>query len=493
MIQSLHLTSGRWRQAMRIAALVLAAATALLTGSSAAAQASDQASCARGPAGRSVVAGRAAPRLIGLSAARAEQMLRSYNVSPRRIAVPSNAPQGQVVDQWPEPDDTIMDQLVILCISSGAPTAGIAMPDLFHQTEAAARRTLIARRIRNVPTILNAQHPEARGVVFGQSPEAGTPVTAATRIALQVSSGPPPPILMPALRGLSFDQAVQALTNAQIPNRREIVRVEHAEPRDEVFGQSPEWGTPVDAATRIALQVSSGPAAPPPPILMPALVGRTLGEAQQALSGLQLARAPTVAYAEHVEARGVIYHQSPEAGASLGADDTIVLDVSNGPATGATAQPPVEVPPLAGLGEGEARALLERTGLVGIRDGSENSFLAPGQVVRSSPDAGERVPRGSAVRYVLSLGPSAEPERSILDWLADNPTALAALIVLALVAAAVVAKVLVPRRLKVTVHMPGRPRGKVDWWEPPEPAFDVRVGPPRAKMRRAADPREEGA
>src|SRR6185295_17785742 len=113
------------------------------------------------------------------------------NVRPRRIAIPSDAPQGQVVEQWPEPEEAIMDRLVILCVSNGPPAAAPpAMPELRGLPLDQARQALTARQIRNMPQIARSEHAEAEGVVFGQSPEAGTPVEAATPIVLQVSSGP---------------------------------------------------------------------------------------------------------------------------------------------------------------------------------------------------------------------------------------------------------------------------------------------------------------
>jgi beta-lactam-binding protein with PASTA domain len=226
MIQPLHLTSARLRQAMRIAALVLIGAAALLTGSNVAAQSAAGTACDRVPPSRGQ--GLEVPDLTGMSVERARQRLRSSRMSPQTIEIPSDAPPGRVVDQWPNPGQRIVDGTVILCVSRGAPDAAIALPDLIHRTEAAARQTLRSARIRNVPTIRNAEHAEAPGEVFDQAPRAGRPVTAATPIVLHVSSGPPAPppaIPMPELRGLSLDRAVQALTVRRIVNRREIVRV----------------------------------------------------------------------------------------------------------------------------------------------------------------------------------------------------------------------------------------------------------------------------
>ena len=65
---------------------------------------------------------------------------------------------------------------------------------------------------------------------------------------------------------------------------------------------------------------------------MPALVGLTLDEGLRALAGQRLPNIVRTRRAAHPEPRGRIYAQSPSAGAVLGAADTIVLDVSDGPA-----------------------------------------------------------------------------------------------------------------------------------------------------------------
>jgi beta-lactam-binding protein with PASTA domain len=483
--------AGHWRRIAWFAALVLAGA-AVSTGASAQAAPASPTICDRAaPEARE---GPRAPRLTGLPFDQAEQILQRYHATARRIAVQSDAPQGQVVNQWPKPGQT-MGRFMLLCSSNGAQAAGPRMPWLVGQRVDAARQMLSALRIRNPPEIRTAAHPEAEGLIFGQSPAARTPVNAATRITLNVSAGPPPPpqILMPALVGQTLDSARQMLVERGIRNAPVIQNAEHPEAEGLIFGQSPPAQTPINAATRIMLNVSAGPT-PPPPILMPALVGRTLDEARQMLAERGIANSVEIRHAGHAEAAGSIYRQSPVAGAPVGAADAIMLDISDGPPPDV---PPiarlVTVPPLEGLQEAEATASLQRLGLAAALDESEESLLPQGQVARSIPGAGEQVQAGATVRLVLSLGPPAQTE-SMIDRLLGNPIAILAAILAAIAIVALAVKLLMPRRPRFTVHMAGPPQGMVDWGEPPEFAFEVRVDPPKASMRRlAADADEEGA
>lgn len=534
---------------MRVVALALAGAALLLAGSPAAAQDRSPANCDLPPPSRNAQ-GLQAPAMIGMGTAevlRALPELLRVGIIPHSVLVRSSAPRGQVVDQWPKPGQIIVGGVFRLCASDGrdapqrlmpnlvgqrleaaqqtltglgieatptvrradrqepprviyaqSPRPGtrvrastritldvsngppIVMPNLLGQQLEGARQVLAGLGIQAVPSVQSAEHPEPRGVIFGQSPAAGMRVNAATPVILEVSTGPP--ILMPDLVGRPLDQGRQMLGGLGIRVTPNVRQAEHREPLGMIYGQSPAEGTRVNAATRIFLEVSTGP-----PILMPALVGRPLDQGRQALLSLGIGGNAEIRRARHREPLNAIYDQFPVAGARVTAATAIVLDVSDGEI------PPAVVPDLPSHSEGEAIALLRDADLVAVRDASETSeIFAEGQVIRSTPAAGERVAPRSQVHYVLSLGPPVPPE-SLIDRLLRNPLpGLLALLVAAILAAAIVARFVMPRP-GLAVRLAGPPRGKVDWGEPPDLAFDVRVDPPKARMRRlAADPDEEG-
>lgn len=547
MIHAIHLITGRFCGAMRVVALVLAGAATLLAASPAAAQDRSPASCDLPPP-RPNAQGLQAPAMIGMGTAevlRALPELLRDGIIPHSVLVRSSAPRGQVVDQWPKPGQIIVGGVFRLCASDGRDAPQRLMPNLVGQRLETAQQALTGLGIEARPTVRRADRQEPPGVIYAQSPRSGTRLRASTRITLDVSNGPP--IVMPNLLGQQLEGARRALAGIGIQASPNVRQAERPEPRGVVFGQSPAAGTRVNAATAIVLEVSTGP-----PILMPALVGRPLDQGRQMLRGLGIRVAPTVRQAEHSEPAGVIYGQSPAAGARMNAATHILLDVSSGPpilmpdlvgrpldqgrrallslgiggnaeirrarhretlnaiygqspaagarVTAATAIvldvsdgeiEPAVVPDVVGHSEGEAVALLRDAGLVAVPDAAEASeIFAQGQVVRSIPPADERVQPGSPVHYVLSA--TQPPENPILRWLKDNLVVLLVLVGGILIGAAAMA--VMPSRPSFSVELVGPPRAKADWGQPPDLAFEVRFDPPRASLHMpAAEPDEEGA
>lgn len=79
--------------------------------------------------------------------------------------------------------------------------------------------------------------------------------------------------------------------------------------------------------------------------------------------------------------------------------------VALAPSPGAPDASTVLVPDLTGLDEATAWALLAQTGLLAEVAGQEYSDAVPlGRILRQNPPGGERAPRGSTVRLVLSKG-----------------------------------------------------------------------------------------
>ena len=166
------------------------------------------------------------------------------------------------------------------------------------------RARLVLRRqgIGISPEIRQAEHPERQGVIYGRSPRAGTPISTATRIALQVSTGPPARLAdldvgarrPDAGRGAggvggaadrepSGDQARRA-SGAAGNCLRPVAASPNADKhrhrdRPASFDRVLRW------------------------ILMPALVGRTLDEARRALAERNIQNSPAIG-APSVRSRG---------------------------------------------------------------------------------------------------------------------------------------------------------------------------------------------
>lgn len=132
---------------------------------------------------------------------------------------------------------------------------------------------------------------------------------------------------------------------------------------------------------------------------VPDLVGATRGEAEQALRelGPQLVFTYAPVYSDDVR-EGTVAATAPEAGAPIGEGHSVTLFLSQGPRT-------LEVPPLVGADEAEARQSLHETGFADVEVVEEASAdHPPGTVVSSDPAAGEPADREETVTLYVSEG-----------------------------------------------------------------------------------------
>ncbi|MBG0828675.1 PASTA domain-containing protein [Planomonospora sp. ID67723] len=166
-------------------------------------------------------------------------------------------------------------------------------------------------------------------------------------------------------------------------------------------GEQPDRGTPAvpraDQGPR-----RGGPAgstgdpettAPPPAagIAVPALAGMDRSEALRAIKRAGLA-AGTVAPADSREPIGRVLRTWPAAGSTVAKGSKVDLEVSAG----------VPVPELAGLRRKAAEALLVQAGLVPGGATPRCSDSPGGQVLSSTPGAGERVSAGASVALTVA-------------------------------------------------------------------------------------------
>jgi len=135
----------------------------------------------------------------------------------------------------------------------------------------------------------------------------------------------------------------------------------------------------------------------PHDIAVPAVVGQDVQTASAKLrdAGLR-ARVVRATSAKPVDQ---VVAEDPSAGAHAAKGSTVTLTVSRGPGD-------VTVPAVDGLDEKHATSALAKAGLVVERTTSQSDDAVPsGQAIRTSPDAGASVAKGSGVTLVLSSGP----------------------------------------------------------------------------------------
>ena len=142
-------------------------------------------------------------------------------------------------------------------------------------------------------------------------------------------------------------------------------------------------------------------------VQIPDVVGLSQTDAQTAITGANLTVGPIItAYSGTVEAEHVI-SQNPEAGTSAPEGSAVDLVVSLGPVM-------VIVPGIVGQPQVDAAAAITGANLtVGAISTANNNTVPADYVISQSPAGGASVPEGSAVDFVISLGPAQPPTVSI--------------------------------------------------------------------------------
>lgn len=130
-------------------------------------------------------------------------------------------------------------------------------------------------------------------------------------------------------------------------------------------------------------------------VTVPNVVLKTADEAESILraADLQVRREPVASDAT----AGTVIDQDPKPDARVDKRSTVVLRVSQG-------APPVRVPTVVGTDVDDARAALQRLGLEAQVTTQNDDTRREGQVLSQDPRGGTEVPKGSAVRLVVSGG-----------------------------------------------------------------------------------------
>lgn len=269
----------------------------------------------------------------------------------------------------------------------------IAIEDVRGLDVPVATAQLITQGFTVSSTIAEQYDEEiAEGLVLGTDPEAGVEVEAGSEVGLIVSLGPSP-VGMPAIIGLSLDNATELLEERGFvigEIDREFSRVQ---PENQVLQASDEAGIPIGPGTELAvgtvvnLLVSAGE--------VPDVTGQPLEQARAALEAVGLVGLPTGdgAFSDTVPLGSVISMDIPT-GQVVKPGDTIALTVSRGPQL-------VAIPPVLGQNVAIARNTLEELGFVvrvrpqaqeGVDPVEELSI-----VTAVEPSVGQQVPRGTEV------------------------------------------------------------------------------------------------
>jgi serine/threonine-protein kinase len=222
--------------------------------------------------------------------------------------------------------------------TTSAPT--VSMPSLKGLSEEDARQKLEGLHLTAISAQAPTTGPDCTGKVVDQNPKAGDTVTTDTPVTYQLCQAPAKVKVPSNLVGGTQDNAVQALTNANLV--ADIKQVDDIAQGGTVLSVESQ-GKEVDPGTHITVKVSKGNQ-----IKMPGLVGKPQDVAQGILDSngsfnISIVTVP----GDGTQAPGTVIKQDPTKGTPISSGDKVTLTVvgddtgnpSNGPSSGATTPP----------------------------------------------------------------------------------------------------------------------------------------------------------
>ncbi|MHC4062621.1 MAG: PASTA domain-containing protein, partial [Planctomycetota bacterium] len=282
---------------------------------------------------------------------------------------------------------------VDLVVSLGQPQ----VPDVVGETEPNATAAITAVDNLTVGTITYDYNDSvAQGHVISQSPAAGTLVPIGASIDLVVSLGQPQVPDVVDMTEADANRAITAVDNLTVG----VVTYEYNDVVTDgnVISQNPAAGTLVPIGSSVDLVVSLGQPQ------VPDVVGETEPNATAAITAVDNLTVGSIVYEYNdTIAATVVISQNPAAGTTVSVGSSVDLVVSLG-------QP--QVPNVVGETEPNAAAAITAVDnlAVGTVTYDYNDTVAQGLIISQTPVAGARVPIGSSVDLVVSLGQPQVPD-----------------------------------------------------------------------------------
>ncbi|HEY8199717.1 MAG TPA: PASTA domain-containing protein, partial [Actinomycetota bacterium] len=264
----------------------------------------------------------------------------------------------------------------------------VRVPAVLDMEGGTARHRLILAglnvELRQVPS------NDPRGAVVDITPEAGTVVRHGRKVLVDVSRGPPAPAVVPLLKGLPYDTAIETIRGAGLVLGN-VDRRHAPQPEGTVIDQSLPPGDKQAKGTTVALAVSTGPEY----VALPDWRGRPLAAVQQALRGLGLTAAP-VTEVWNDAAAGTVLTQDPVGVPQIAKGSQLTFTVSKGPE-------PFQIADYKGQTCVAAKADLESKGIaVTVSDTSNsNAACGPNKVIDQSPPPTALIKKGATVTLYI--------------------------------------------------------------------------------------------
>jgi eukaryotic-like serine/threonine-protein kinase len=225
------------------------------------------------------------------------------------------------------------------------------------------------------------------GTVGDQDPEAGVRISEGDTVTLYVSTGPPKTVV-PDVVGLSFEEAIQELDDADLEWRRRDVFSRR--PDGVVVKQNPPAQEEVVVGTTVVLNVSKGRQMVEVPNVLDQPEDSARAELREAGLQAEVVFAPSSEIEE-----GNVALQDPGPGEEAPRGSTVTLTVSTGPET-------VTVPNVVQQGREQAEQTLEDAGFeVEVQTQPVADPTQENIVLDQDPDGGSEAPAGSTVTIVV--------------------------------------------------------------------------------------------
>ncbi|GJL57657.1 MAG: hypothetical protein NPIRA03_05140 [Nitrospirales bacterium] len=296
-------------------------------------------------------------------------------------AIDGGVPIGHVINQDPAARINVVPGSPVDLVISG-----VAVPNVVGFAQAAAQ-TAITNADLTVGTVTSANNATVPiGNIIDQNPAAGTNVFQGNAVALVVSLG----IAVPNVVGLAQGTAQTAISSANLAVGTVTSANSTTVAIGNVIGQNPVAGTNVEAGSAVSLVVSLG-------AVVPDVVGFTQGNAQTAITNAGLTVGTVTSANSATVPIGTVISQNPAAGGNVEPGSAVAFVVSLGTA----------VPDVVGMAQSAAQTAITNAGLtIGAITTASHPSVPAGNVISQDPGAGNNVAPGSAVAFVVSLGPA---------------------------------------------------------------------------------------
>jgi serine/threonine-protein kinase len=216
-------------------------------------------------------------------------------------------------------------------------------------------------------------------------------------VAVKALTGGGGGVETPLLTGLDQKAAEKELRDAGLGVRYGSKVTSDTVAAGHVVSQDPKDGTRLDRGAIVTLQLSSGPTR----IAVPDVKGLSESDARARLGQMNLSvggMSPQSSPPGDNIPPGHVIGTNPAAGATVNAGDQVTLIISTG-VSGTTIPPDI-----VGKSFEDAKAELEGLGLTVNRQDIPSNDVDKGDVVRTSPDPGQRVNGGGSVTLFVSTG-----------------------------------------------------------------------------------------